>query len=113
MERARASRDRVTPSISSTIRCTLFSGWASVSPRLLTCTPYRKRRAFGSVTPYRSRPIRSHRAVKARILAVSSTNRMPLLTKKLIDANTAGNRSSSTCPESRTASSTPMAVARL
>ena len=38
-DRARASRDRVTPSISSTIRCTLFSGWASVSPRLLTCTP--------------------------------------------------------------------------
>ena len=34
-----ASRDRVTPSISSTIRCTLFSGCASVSPSELTCTP--------------------------------------------------------------------------
>ena len=39
IERARASRESVTPSISSTMRCTLFSGWASVSPRLFTCTP--------------------------------------------------------------------------
>ena len=31
--------DSVTPSISSTIRWTLFSGWASVRPRELTCTP--------------------------------------------------------------------------
>ena len=39
IERARASRLSVTPSISSTMRCTLFSGCTSVSPRLLTCTP--------------------------------------------------------------------------
>ena len=37
--RARASRDSVTPSISSTMRWMLFSGWASVSPSELTCTP--------------------------------------------------------------------------
>jgi hypothetical protein len=38
---------------------------------------------------------------------------MPEFTKKLIDANTCGNRSSGTWPDSRTASSTPSAVARL
>ena len=37
--RARASLDSVTASISSTMRWTLFSGWASVRPRELTCTP--------------------------------------------------------------------------
>ena len=31
--------DSVTPSISSTMRWTLFSGWASVRPRELTWTP--------------------------------------------------------------------------
>jgi hypothetical protein len=56
--------------------------------------------------------MRSQSWVKARILAVSSTNRMPLFTKKLIEANTCGKRSSATCPDSFTASSTPMAVAR-
>ena len=39
IDRARARFDSVTPSISSTMRCTLFSGWASVSPRQFTCTP--------------------------------------------------------------------------
>src|SRR4029453_3344290 len=57
--------------------------------------------------------MRSHISVNARILQVSSTNRMPEFTKKLIDANTCGNRSSATWPDSRTASSTPTAVARL
>ncbi len=37
--RARASRPSVTASVSSTIRCTLFSGWDSVRPSELTCTP--------------------------------------------------------------------------
>ena len=37
--RARASRPRVTASASSTMRGMLFSGWASVSPSELTCTP--------------------------------------------------------------------------
>ncbi len=37
--RALASLDSVTASISRTIRCTLFSGWASVRPSELTCTP--------------------------------------------------------------------------
>ena len=55
--------------------------------------------------------MRSHSWVKTRILAVSSTNRMPAFTKKLIEANTWGNRSSGTWPDSLTASSTPMAVA--
>ncbi len=49
--RARASRERVTPSISNTMRCTLFSGCASVSPSEFTCTPYRNRRSFSSSTP--------------------------------------------------------------
>ena len=50
--------------------------------------------------------------VKARILHVSSTKRMPALTKKEMDATTASKRSAGTCPESRTASSTSIAVAR-
>ncbi len=37
--RARARLERVTASISSTMRWTLFSGCASVSPSELTCTP--------------------------------------------------------------------------
>ena len=37
--RARAIRPSVTASASSTIRCTLFSGWDSVSPSEFTCTP--------------------------------------------------------------------------
>ena len=49
--------------------------------------------------------------MKARILQVSSTKRMPAFTKKLIEATTLGMRSSATWPDSRTASSTPMAVA--
>ena len=49
--------------------------------------------------------------VKARILQVSSTKRMPALTKNDIDATTAGNRSSATWPDARTASSTATAVA--
>ena len=39
MARARARLDRVTPRDSRTMRGTLFSGWASVSPSELTCTP--------------------------------------------------------------------------
>ena len=54
---------------------------------------------------------RSHSSVNARSLHSSSTNRMPALTKNEIDANTRPKRSGSTCPESRTASSTPIAVA--
>ena len=82
--RARASRDSVTPSISSTMRWMLFSGWASVRPSELTCTPYRNRRCRASVTPYRSRVISSQSAPNARILAISSTKRTPALTKKEI-----------------------------
>ena len=37
--RARACLDKVTPSISRTMRGTLFSGCCSVSPSELTCTP--------------------------------------------------------------------------
>ncbi len=39
MARARASLDSVTPRVSSTMRCTLFSGCCSVRPSELTCTP--------------------------------------------------------------------------
>ena len=49
--RARASCDSVTPRVSSTMRCTLFSGCASVSPSEFTCTPKRNRRSRSSVTP--------------------------------------------------------------
>ena len=108
--RARAFFDNVTPSISSTIRCTLFSGWASVRPSELTCTPYRNRRCLGSVTPYRSRVISSHRSTKARILHSSSTNRTPALTKNEMRATTSPNFSAGTCPLVRTASSTAIAV---
>ena len=38
--------------------------------------------------------------------------RMPALTKNEIEPTTAGNRAGGTCPESRTASSTPTASAR-
>ena len=49
--------------------------------------------------------------MKARILQISSTKRMPAFTKNEMEATTAGNRSGATWPESRTASSTSMAVA--
>ena len=39
MLRARAERESVTPSISRTIRWTLFSGCDSVRPSEFTCTP--------------------------------------------------------------------------
>jgi hypothetical protein len=44
--------------------------------------------------------MRSHIWVKARILQVSSTKRMPAFTKKLIDATTLAMRSSGTWPDS-------------
>ena len=69
------------------------------------------RRSLGSVTPYRSVQTRSHSAVKARILQVSSTNLTPALTKNEMRPTTEGNSSSGIWPESRTASRTPMAVA--
>jgi hypothetical protein len=47
----------------------------------------------------------------ARTLHVSSTKRIPALTKNEIEPTTSGKRSSATWPESRTASSTSMAVA--
>ena len=49
--------------------------------------------------------------MKARILAVSSTKRTLEFTKKLMRPTTAGSSLSSTLPEARTPSSTPMAVA--
>ena len=55
--------------------------------------------------------MRSHISVNARSLQISSTKRMPALTKNEIEPNTCPNRSGATCPESRTASSTPIAVA--
>jgi hypothetical protein len=39
--------------------------------------------------------------------------RIPAFTKKLMRATTFGSSSSETCPDSRTASSTPIAVARV
>ena len=50
--------------------------------------------------------------VIARILAVSSTNRIPAFTKNDIEANTPGNASSSTLPLARTASNTSIALAK-
>jgi hypothetical protein len=43
-------------------------------------------------------------------LHISSTNRRPALTKKEMRATTSPNRSGGTWPESRTASSTAIAV---
>lgn len=48
--------------------------------------------------------------VKARILHISSTKRTPALTKKEMRATTSPIRSCGTCPESRTASRTAIAV---
>ena len=50
--------------------------------------------------------------MKARILAVSSTKRMPAFTKKLIRETTAGISAGSTLPEAATASTMLIAVAR-
>ena len=55
--------------------------------------------------------MRSHMAVIARNLAISSTKRMPAFTKNEMDPNTRENSSAGMRPESRTASSTSMAVA--
>lgn len=60
--------------------------------------------------PYRSRVTRSQIRPKARILHISSMKRTPAFTKKEIRATTASNCSGGTCPESRTASSTAIAV---
>ncbi len=46
----------------------------------------------------------------ARILHISSTKRTPALTKNEMRATTSPNLSAGTCPESRTASSTAIAV---
>ena len=102
-ERVRAPFDRVTPSVSRTIRAMLFSGCASVSPSELTCTPYRKRRILGSSTPYRSRPRRSQSALNARSLQVSSMKRIPALQKNEIRPKTAGKRRFGTLTPSRMA----------
>src|SRR5215218_7976396 len=56
--------------------------------------------------------MRSHISVNARSLQISSTKRIPALTKNEIEPNTCPKRAAGTCPESRTASSTPIAVAR-
>ena len=53
---------------------------------------------------------RSHIWAKARSLQVSSMNRTPALTKNEIRPTTSPNRSGGTWPESRTASSTAIAV---
>ncbi len=55
--------------------------------------------------------MRSHNWPKARSLHISSTKRIPALTKNEIRPTTAGNSSSSTWPDARTASSTSTAVA--
>ena len=60
--------------------------------------------------PYRSRVTFSQSRAKARILHISSTNRTPALTKKEIRATTSPICSGGTCPESRTASRTEIAV---
>ena len=99
----------MTASASSTIRWTLFSGWDSVRPSELTCTPYLKRRCLGSFRPKRSRPICSHSADMARSFACSSTNRTPALTKKEMRLKTLPMSSSGT--RSATASSTAIALA--
>ncbi|CAM5344726.1 hypothetical protein SALBM135S_00502 [Streptomyces alboniger] len=60
--------------------------------------------------PYRSRVTWSQIRPNARILHISSMKRTPAFTKKEMRATTSPNFSSGTCPESRTASRTAMAV---
>ncbi len=60
--------------------------------------------------PYRSRVTRSQMRPKARILHISSTKRTPAFTKKEMRPTTSPIRSCGTWPESRTASSTAIAV---
>ncbi len=55
--------------------------------------------------------MRSHMTPNARIFAVSSTNRTPEFTKKLMRPTTWSNSASATLFERRTPSSTSMAVA--
>jgi hypothetical protein len=55
--------------------------------------------------------MRSHISVKARILQISSTNRMPAFTKNEMEPNTWAKGLGLDLTLSRTASSTPMAVA--
>ena len=54
--------------------------------------------------------ISSHSRAKARILHSSSTKRTPALTKNEIRCTTSPNRSGASWPESRTESSTAIAV---
>ena len=54
--------------------------------------------------------ISSHSWANARILHISSTNRTPAFTKKEMRATTSPNFSCGTWPESRTESSTAIAV---
>lgn len=60
--------------------------------------------------PYRSRVTLSQIRPNARILHISSTNRTPAFTKNEIRATTSPLRSSGTCPDANTASSTAIAV---
>ena len=108
--RQRASRDSSTPSISIAMRHALFSGCSSVSPSELTWTPYRKRRSFGSSTPYRSRQVRSHSSAKARILHSSSTNRRPALQKNETRPTAWSNSAFVSVSRPRSSSSTSVAV---
>jgi len=62
------------------------------------------------VSPYRSRVTVSQSRVKTRILHISSTKRTPALTKNEMRATTSPIRSGGTCPNSRIASSTVIAV---
>ena len=109
--RARAARESVTARVSRTILGMLFSGCSSVSPRELTWTPYRKRRNFGSSTPYRSCVIRSQSVTNARILHISSMKRMPALQKKEMRPTTCGMSSRGTSTESSTATAFAIAIA--
>ena len=63
------------------------------------------------MTPYRSAVMRSQSTPIARSLHISSTNLIPAFTKNEMRPTTSGNSSSFTWPDSRTASSTPTAVA--
>jgi hypothetical protein len=103
--------DSVTPSISSTMRCTLFSGWASVSPEAVDLHAVAEPAGLGVGDAVALEADASHSSVKARILQVSSTKRMPAFTKNEIEPNTWAKRSSVDLARLRTASSTPMAVA--
>ncbi len=112
MARARALLDRVTPSVSSTMRCTLFSGCCSVRPERVDLHAVAEAAQLGVLD-----------AVALAADAVPQLGEGPHLAGLLHEADAGVHEeadaadhggqlgSGRSCPSARTPSSTPMAVA--